>query len=94
MKNPTPDWRRPQRLAMLLALGLGFGHAWAQAGQAAASAPAAKPQVVALLAAIGDRIEIVRQKRSTGSNIEPFTRKRLNVDGQALNFAVDRKSTL
>lgn len=77
------------RLFLGLSLALAAGMAPAQS-VAPPAAPASQPQVVALLAAIGDRIEIVRQKRSTGSNIEPFTRKRLNVDGQALNFAVLR----
>ena len=48
------------------------------------------PQTVALLAAIGDRIDIVRQREQVGSHIEPYTRKTLQVSSQALNYAVLR----
>ena len=47
-------------------------------------------QTVALLAAIGDRIEVVRQRPAAGSNIEPYTRKALQLNSQALNYAVLR----
>lgn len=62
-------------------------------GAAPAQTPAAKPTrptVVALMAAVGDRIEVVRQVESVGSNIEPYSRQRVQVNGQALNFAVLR----
>lgn len=49
-----------------------------------------KPGVVALVAAVGDQVDFVRQKQSTGSHLEPFIRKRMPVNGQALNFAVLR----
>ena len=51
---------------------------------------AQSPQVVALVAAIGDRFEVVRQRRQVGSNIEPFTRRTIQVPNQALNYAVLR----
>lgn len=55
---------------------------------AADRAPA--PQTVALVAAIGDRIDFVRQRESVGSHLEPYTRKTLQVSNQALNYAVLR----
>lgn len=48
------------------------------------------PQKVALVAAIGDRIDIVRQREQVGSHIEPYARRTLQVGSQALNFAVLR----
>jgi len=59
---------------------------------AASNAPAEpKPaQTVALVAAIGDRVELVRQRPSTGSNLEPYTRQTVQVSSQALNYAVLR----
>lgn len=63
----------------------------AQAQTPPAPSPAASaPQVVALVAAIGDRFEVVRQRQQVGSNIEPFTRKVIQVPNQALNYAVLR----
>ena len=52
--------------------------------------PPAEPRTVALLAAIGDRIDIVRQREQVGSHLEPYTRKTLQVSSQALNYAVLR----
>jgi len=62
------------------------------AAVAAPNTPAAPQgaQTVALLAAIGDRIEVVRQRQSVGSRVEPYTRKTLQVNSQALNYAVLR----
>ena len=58
------------------------------AAQAQDVAP--RPKVVALLAAVGDRIELVMQKRETGSHLEPFDREILPVSSQALNYAALR----
>ena len=58
--------------------------------QAQTPAPREPQPVIALLAAIGDRIEVVRQRQQVGSSIAPFTRKTLQVPDQALNFAVLR----
>ena len=52
--------------------------------------PSTTPQTVALLAAIGDRIDIVRQREQVGSHMEPYTRKTVQVSSQALNYAVLR----
>ena len=59
---------------------------------AQAQVPAEQPpsRVIALIAAVGDRIEVIRQRQQVGSNIEPFTRKTLQVPSQALNYAVLR----
>ena len=50
----------------------------------------AKPPTVALVAAVGDQVDVVRQRPSTGSHREPFIRKSFPVNGQALNLAVLR----
>lgn len=72
--------------------------AWAQgpAGPTTAASPAAsvssadaatKP-VVAVVAAVGDRIGLVRQRKSVGSHLSPYTRRSLQVPGGSLNMAV------
>lgn len=48
------------------------------------------PKTVALVAAVGDQLEVVRQRQTAGSNLEPFTRKRFPLNSQALNYAVLR----
>lgn len=59
------------------------------AGAQAQSVPAdPAPKKVALIAAIGDRISIVRQKRQVGSHLEPYTRQHAQVDPQPLNNLV------
>lgn len=58
--------------------------AWAQRVQAEA------PTTVALMAAVGDQFTFVRQRQGTGSHIEPFTRKTVQLEGQQLNYAVLR----
>lgn len=49
-----------------------------------------RPRVIALVAAVGDRISVVRQKESIGSHMEPFSRRSLPVNGPALNMALLR----
>lgn len=71
------------RLIALFALALPL------AAAAAPDAPSA-PQTVALIAAIGDRVEVVRQLKLSSGHAEPYRRKTLQVSGQALNFAVLR----
>ncbi len=56
----------------------------------ASADPTPPAQTVALLAAIGDRVDIVRQRESVGSHMEPFVRKSFQVGSQALNYAVLR----
>jgi len=67
-------------LACALALVCIHQGAWAQAQ--------AKPLTIALVAAVGDQVDVVRQRESTSSRIEPFKRKSISVNGQALNYAV------
>lgn len=57
---------------------------------AAAQDAASPPQTVALIAAIGDRVEVVRQLKLSSAHDEPYRRKVLQVSGQALNYAVLR----
>ena len=81
-----------QKLA-LLALAIPFLAAVAAAAvpDAPAPAPAASAtQTVALLAAIGDRIEVVRQLRTSARPSDPYRRTNMQISGQALNFAVLR----
>lgn len=49
---------------------------------------AGKPPTVALIAAIGDQVDVVRQRERTGSHAEPFSRKSLAINGRLLNMAV------
>jgi len=58
--------------------------AWAQTP---AEPPPGKP-VVAVVSAVGDRIGLVRQRPSTGSNISPYARRSVQVPGASLNMAV------
>jgi len=53
-------------------------------------APSPKPAVIALVAAVGDKLSFVRQRQGTGSHIEPYTRNSMPINSQALNFAVLR----
>ena len=62
------------------------------AAAAPVTAPApAKPRNFALVSAVGDQFQYVRQKESVGSNfIDHFVRKTLVVPDHALNYAVLR----
>lgn len=62
----------------------------AQARPAEIPAPSAAPATIALLSVIGDSVQVVRQKQSAGSHLEPFTRRQIQINGQALNHAVLR----
>ena len=53
------------------------------------AAPVA-PKTFALVSAVGDQFQYVRQKESVGSHLENFTRQTLNVPDQVLNHAVLR----
>lgn len=53
--------------------------------------PTPKVMTYALVSAVGDQLNIVRQKQSVGSNmIDNTTRKTLKIDGNVLNAAVLR----
>lgn len=67
-------------IASLFAAAFFSVGAWAQ--------PPAKAPTVALLAAVGDQVDVVRQRERTGSHREPFSRKSFSINGQALNMAV------
>ncbi|MEO7254577.1 MAG: hypothetical protein ABIZ64_10115, partial [Casimicrobium sp.] len=54
-----------------------------------ASAPATG-KTFALVSAVGDQFQMVRQKEEVGSHLENFTRQSLTVPDQALNHAVLR----
>lgn len=47
-----------------------------------------KPKTIALLAAVGDQFQYVRQKQSVGSNLEPFIRQSITAPDQLLNRMV------
>lgn len=53
-------------------------------------AAAVTAKTFALVSAVGDQFQYVRQKESVGSHLENFTRQTLNVPDQALNHAVLR----
>ena len=76
---------------LALALALPPAAVAAAAGDATAAPDAPSvPQTVALVAAIGDRVEVVRQLKLSSGHAEPYRRKTLQVSGQALNYAVLR----
>ncbi len=54
------------------------------------TAPAAAGKTFALVSAVGDQFQMVRQKEQVGSHLENFTRQSLTVPDQALNHAVLR----
>lgn len=60
----------------------------ALASVGAGAQPAGKPPTVALIAAVGDQVDVVRQRERTGSHAEPFSRKSLSIDSRILNMAV------
>ncbi len=61
-----------------------------QVGATAATAGTVAPKKFALVAAVGDQFQYVRQKESVGSHLEPYVRHTLPVPDQALNHAVLR----
>ncbi|MBL8310435.1 MAG: hypothetical protein JNL19_08440 [Burkholderiales bacterium] len=84
-------------IPLIALVGLAVPPTLAQAPAAApapasvAAAPAtAAPKVFALVAAVGDQFQYVRQKESVGSHFEPFVRQTLVVPDHSLNHAVLR----
>lgn len=74
-------------------LGVAVLGAWLGGGQlqpAAAQAPDEPVKPIALVAAVGDQLTLVRQRESTDSHIEPYTRRQLAVNGQTLNMTLLR----
>ena len=87
--------RSMSAVAMILALAaLPTSHAQTATAVAPPTAPAsagsAAPRTFALVSAVGDQFQYVRQKESVGSHLENFTRQTLTVPDQALNHAVLR----
>jgi hypothetical protein len=62
----------------------------APAATASASSGSTAPKVFALVSAVGDQFQYVRQKESVGSHLDPFVRNTLTVPDHALNNAVLR----
>lgn len=83
--------------ALLASLSVSGALALSQPAQAQATASpvsspanAARPKAIALVAAVGDQFQYVRQKESVGSHLEPFTRKTVTAPDQLLNRMVLR----
>lgn len=49
-----------------------------------------KPQTVALIATLGDQLTMVYKRPTRASQVEPYTRRTIQVDGQLLNYSVLR----
>jgi hypothetical protein len=80
-------------LCATLVLGAAVFPAQAQSASAApasSGSAAEAPQTIALIAAVGDRVQWVRQLPQVGSNLENFKRSTLPVAGQGLNYAALR----
>lgn len=87
--------RSSRRAVCAIAVTLAFGTLPTAHAQtvAAASPPATVPsagKTFALVSAVGDQFQYVRQKESVGSHLENFTRQTLAVPDQVLNHAVLR----
>lgn len=86
----------PGLLAAAMVITLPCVQAQTAATTATPTAPAtpvttaAKPRVIALVSAVGDQFQYVRQKESVGSHLDPYTRQTLNVPDHVLNYAVLR----
>jgi hypothetical protein len=93
MMQSLPKFPKKRLLASALALAAAL--AWvplsaAQNATAADSTTAApqKAKTIALLAAVGDQFQYVRQKESVGSHREPFIRQSITAPDQLLNRMV------
>ena len=76
--------------AAAVMMTLAAAHAQTTAIASPPVAAAATAKTFALVSAVGDQFQYVRQKESVGSHLENFTRQTLNVPDQALNHAVLR----
>jgi hypothetical protein len=65
-------------------------HATPNAASAATGSDFKPAQTVALMAAIGDRVELVRTLKLSSGKAEPYKRKTMQFSNQALNHAVLR----
>jgi hypothetical protein len=91
-----PDVRVLAACGLMVAAALGPAVVNAQTAPVAPSAPTPsqqgtdKPLTIAMIAAIGDRLQYVRQRQQVGSNLEPYSRATLKVPDQTLNWAALR----
>jgi len=80
-------------LAMAVGCGASIVHAQnspSAVAHDASSNTAKQPRKVAVLAAVGDQMQLVRRRIGVGSNLEPFVRQWLTVPDQSLNKMVLR----
>ncbi len=100
MMQSFPAFRNHQTLIAALAIALALTCQQTVGAQApAAATPAAaaatpiaqaRTRTIALLAAVGDQFQYVRQKEGVGSHLEPFIRQSMTVPDQLLNRMVLR----
>ena len=94
MVKPNFVGRFNHPLAAVLAAVLSLATSLAPRAQSPAVPLTAQPVVaervktIALLAAVGDQFSYVRQKRSVGSNLQPFIRQNITAPDQLLNRMV------
>jgi hypothetical protein len=101
MMQSAPVFRKNRTITAALAVALALGCQQTVGAQAPVAGPPAaatsatasapeKAKIIALLAAVGDQFQYVRQKEGVGSHLEPFTRRSVTVPDQLLNRMVLR----
>lgn len=80
------SWLKTVSLTTVLLQGLLALHAAA----ADVPPPESKPQVIALIATIGDQLTVARKRSARASHVEAYTRRAVPIDSQELNYAVLR----
>ncbi len=91
MTPTVPRFRSALRSCLVSLACFAMAVFWLLLSQAQAQQPApAKKKTIAVLAAVGDQMQIVRRRLSVGSNLEPFVRQWVTVPDQALNKMVLR----
>ena len=90
-RTPSSVRRSLGAVAVMMALAvLPTAHAQTTAVAPPPAAVISTAKTFALVSAVGDQFQYVRQKESVGSHLENFTRQTLNVPDQVLNHAVLR----
>ena len=90
-RTPGSTRRSLGTVAMMMALAvLPTAHAQTTSVAPPPAAVISTAKTFALVSAVGDQFQYVRQKESVGSHLENFTRQTLNVPDQVLNHAVLR----
>ena len=90
-RMPSSLRRSLGAVAVTMALAvLPTAHAQTTAVAPPPAAVISTAKTFALVSAVGDQFQYVRQKESVGSHLENFTRQTLNVPDQVLNHAVLR----